>query len=60
MIFINNYTIGFHVPDDYDAERYFIENTPDIETYKRTDTSSYIWYSKTEQFFTDNKILPKD
>ena len=59
MIIVNTYMIGFQVPDDYDKQRYFVENTPDIEKYKRTITSSCIWFSKTESFYTDDKILPK-
>ncbi len=64
MIIINSYSIGFNITNERDKERWFIENTSDIESYNRYHisncTDDYVWYSKTEQFTTDDKILPKD
>ena len=55
MIIKTTFTVGFYVPKDFEKQKWFIEHTPDIDKYKKTETSSVVWYTKNEQFYEESE-----
>ena len=60
MIIKTTFIVGFYVPQDSEKQKWFIEHTPDIEQYKKTETSSIVWYTKNEQFYEEDERLDNE
>ena len=51
MIIEKKTVIGFKIPNEYEAEKYFAEHN-DMSRWRKDETSEYVWYTNIERLFT--------